>query len=225
MGSEKHDFTSPSEKVTFGSLVNLNFEDDFSLYMYGDGYIESKIYMKKFVENKEQLTKQDDFSNCIFMILPFPNMDSFQHQKNFVEIIKKDIELTNKNQSKLRTPRAQPRTITGQRTTTHTHHHYYRAQQRTTTHHNTHNHAPTQLLVSRESTQSCMQASRLASTSLYLLQAGLQVPPPHCFCISYSGIVPFRLEGEARGGAGPMSLSCFGFCGTPGGPAEQATLL
>ncbi len=38
--SEEEHFDKPAKFVTFGSLINLNLEDDFSLYLYGEGFLD-----------------------------------------------------------------------------------------------------------------------------------------------------------------------------------------
>ena len=41
--NEDEHLTKPARLVTFGSLVNINLEDNFSLYLYGEGYMEGRI--------------------------------------------------------------------------------------------------------------------------------------------------------------------------------------
>ncbi len=47
MSSHDH-FDKPAKLVTFGSLIHLNIEDNFNCFVYGNGFIDNKLKMKKF---------------------------------------------------------------------------------------------------------------------------------------------------------------------------------
>lgn len=70
--------SKPARLVTFGSLINLNLEPDFVLFMYAEGFMDQRVKIKKF-QPEGQADKSDDFSYCLFMILPFSNMSAFNY--------------------------------------------------------------------------------------------------------------------------------------------------
>ena len=40
MADHSDHFNKPAKLVTFGSLVHFNLETNFSLYMYGEGFMD-----------------------------------------------------------------------------------------------------------------------------------------------------------------------------------------
>lgn len=41
--SHESHLTKPAKLVTFGSLITLNLEDNFSYYVYGEGFNDTKV--------------------------------------------------------------------------------------------------------------------------------------------------------------------------------------
>ncbi|KAL4459521.1 hypothetical protein ABPG74_018134 [Tetrahymena malaccensis] len=74
----------PERLVRFGSLIHLNLEDSFQYYMYGEGFMNQSVEMKKF-DLQTEANKDDDFSYCLFMILPFQDLNSFKQQQILLE--------------------------------------------------------------------------------------------------------------------------------------------
>ncbi|EAR95948.2 MIR domain protein (macronuclear) [Tetrahymena thermophila SB210] len=74
----------PERLVRFGSLIHLNLEDSFQYYMYGEGFMNQSVEMKKF-DLQGEANKDDDFSYCLFMILPFQDLNSFKQQQFLLE--------------------------------------------------------------------------------------------------------------------------------------------
>ena len=54
-----HDMSKPARLVTFGSTVFFNLEDNFSLYINGEGYQNNHIKLMKF-EEKNGITVTKD---------------------------------------------------------------------------------------------------------------------------------------------------------------------
>lgn len=53
--------------------------------MYGEGFMNKRLEMRRF-ELHGDVTKEDDFSYCLFMILPFQDLNSFSQQQNLLDI-------------------------------------------------------------------------------------------------------------------------------------------
>jgi len=84
MADHGNDHSKPARLVTFGSLIHLNLEIDFRFFLYGEGFLDTRAQTKLFI-NHGTVERNDDFNNCIFMILPFSNMSAFTYQKMMIK--------------------------------------------------------------------------------------------------------------------------------------------
>lgn len=75
--------SSKSEPITFGSCISISLSGANSAFVTSEGFINSKLYVKKFDENNPS----HNFACSVFRILPFDKMDSFRSQTELYDLI------------------------------------------------------------------------------------------------------------------------------------------
>lgn len=58
---ESH-FTQPAKIVKFGSIITLNLEENFSFFMFAEGFQDHRVKVKKFEQNDNIDEKEEDFT-------------------------------------------------------------------------------------------------------------------------------------------------------------------
>ena len=73
------------EPLTFNSIIYLSTESNMNNFVFSNGFVDNYLSLKPISTITNSKTPLNDFSFCLFVILPFPNLQSFESQAKAIQ--------------------------------------------------------------------------------------------------------------------------------------------